>query len=742
MCRGAGFLFTRRVFSNAMTNALKENPNLPVDEVLLHPDLAVTLRNEADGLMEYLGADDPQNPGSPRIRTVIRWALTLENNNQMPCDFTSRFRLYQVNRNASTFLAYPSQRLYNDLLLKDDFFINEILKFQDSELALDPTFAGHWQRVISMFFRRCDLSGLTRYKGRLRKILFFIIAHADILAYQYLINIMIVDFQAVLGIVLSSNRVLPGLKVDPVVKFIILVLNEACRQVFWVRNEIRVNEEGQRDMVERLLKVNIAGSFGSGGWFELRSFGRPMTWEHKIVPQPVYQMSQTVLTDPDLQHPPDKRGTVTNIVQELYRNPPTKFEMQWMKTVFTPMPRDNAPKPGSKITDAINRAYLLLNAIQAAYIEAQNMLDFLQNKEVLERLLVCGVFCDPVSMVSSQAFRLIRLILYPDLFNSTDAQCQSLFTTFDAPELNASQDGRLPEKRIDFSDTVNQFASEFFFSDPPLPQMIAAISAFWNYRYPVLPNIGLKVEPEVLKPVQLKMKDGGCSEVDMTGRTPLELFNHCLLEEPAWSDALNFRIMQILLSEEAGLAELLQADRPSNMTEEQFHKMILKKHEMFFRFLAAKFKTREPQPPQIPRLEPQRPRRPAEKKDEFVWTDMSFVSHLMGAVPQDQDFVNSSQRFHVPLNGYVYTFIRFWQKHLMFLIDNDPTAMFSEALKLSDGALYAAAARREFEATIQADANRDDKGEGKGPKVKLVQVGTCLRSPPYVGPVTLDLESR
>jgi hypothetical protein len=399
-------MFARRAFSNGLTNALKENPNMRLEDVLLHSELSSTLRNEADELMKYLGAADPDNQGCPRIRTVVKWALALENNERLGREFNERYRLFQVNRNASTLLAYASQRLCDDLLLTDNFFMDEILRFPRLGLAENATFAGHWQRLIEMFLRRCPRKKLTERSEDLKHLFNFIITHADILAYQYLISRLITDFQDALAIVWP---------VDAVSNFIIEVLDEACRQVFFVRSRIRESEEGRKDMGSRLVWSKLAGSSGRGGWLEWRSFGRPMTWEHKIVPVPLYLMKPSVLLDRQVPQPAGQieHDTVMHLVQQLYNRPSTQFEVDWTMRVFRGPVQERAPPPDSKLGDAINRSYLLLNAIQTAYLEAQNILEFLQKEEIVGRLLVCGVFCDPVSMVSSQAFRLVRLILSP-----------------------------------------------------------------------------------------------------------------------------------------------------------------------------------------------------------------------------------------------------------------------------------------------------------------------------------------
>jgi hypothetical protein len=212
--------------------------------------ITISLRHDAGELITYLGAEDPQTRGSLRIHTVINWALTLENNKRMPGDFDTHFRFFQVNRNASTVLSYPSKHLYDDFLLKDSFFMDKILKFTDSALAEDPFFAGHWQQIIKMFFHRCITAVLVEHKEEVRKMLIFVVTHADILVYQYLVSRLIVDFRTVLAIVWKQ---------DPVLNFIIMVLDEACQHLLILRTRLKKSPAERAYLASGLFRTKIAG---------------------------------------------------------------------------------------------------------------------------------------------------------------------------------------------------------------------------------------------------------------------------------------------------------------------------------------------------------------------------------------------------------------------------------------------------------------------------------------------------
>jgi hypothetical protein len=594
-------MFVRRAFQNALTAAIKQNPDMAVHDVLLHPDLSSAVRNEAEGLMNYFrGADAPHN--RPRIRTVIRWALTLENNERLP-DVDSRFCLLQINRNASTVLAYPSARFYSEILLCDNFFTDEVLGFPDTSLARDPIFAGHWERLVETLIHHSGIDVLESHASALSKVLKFVVANTDILAYQLLVSRLLVDFQNVLAVIWPT---------DPETHFILDILNEACRRVFLVRNRIRRDDTFRNIIRHRLTATRLAG-FSCGGWSERRPFARPMTWEHLIAPEPIYR--------PRSESPPD----VDELLRRLYPEPPTRLEQLWSAKFADTVEID---------ADSIDVPYLLLNAIQVAYLESEAIVDFLKNKDAVERLLVCAVFCDPVSMVSTQAFRLVRI------------------------------------PAAEFKDEVDMFAEAFTFCNPPVPQMIAAVPVFWQHRYPGKPQV-LRVSSR---------------DVDMSGWTPLEMFNHYLLDDPAWSDALNFQIMKILVSEENRVKVLRQGNAD-----------VFNDDTMFLRFLSYKFRARRPLPLHVAYgMEC--------KEDDVVEdADMSFASHLLEALPDDQVLVEHRQKSHIPLNGYLYEFIRFWQTSSMFRTGGDDNEMSDVAPKLSDGAAAAALKKHRFMKILEED---------------------------------------
>jgi hypothetical protein len=350
------------------------------------------------------------------------------------------------------------------------------------------------------------------------------------------------------------------------------------------------------------------------------------------------------------------------VLLQLYPQVPTPFEQLWAKQFADTSEAD---------ADSIDLPYLLLHAIHTACRESQAMSRCLANKAVVERLLVCGVFCDPVSMVSSQAFRLVAVA------------------------------------GIDFTDELESFADAFTFCNPPVPQVIAAVPIFWRHRYPG--------RPETLKV--------GRREVDMGGSTPLEMFNHYLLQDPAWSDALNFQIMRILVAEEKRIQTLRQNGAD-----------LFGEDAMFLRFLSHKFQARRPLPPHVTYgMGP--------KEDDVVKdADMSFASHLLEALPDDPVLVERSQKSRAPLNGYLYKFIRFWQKSSMFRTGGDDNQMSDVAPKLSVGAEAAALNKRRFNRILKEDIKRAAGDEGVSRRLEAPLRDTCPRSPPYEPAETVDLD--
>jgi hypothetical protein len=124
------------------------------------------------------------------------------------------------------------------------------------------------------------------------------------------------------------------------------------------------------------------------------------------------------------------------------------------------------------------RAYLLLIVLQTVVNEAEDGAALLRNEGCVERLLICGTYASPSSIVAPQAFRLLLQILDP------------------------------PEDKK-FAHLIGEYAHDFLWPVHPTPQAIAALPVFYDYRYERLP--GYEVPDAVIEerqPISFQIEIG------------------------------------------------------------------------------------------------------------------------------------------------------------------------------------------------------------------------------------------
>jgi hypothetical protein len=470
-------------YQSGLTVAIERNKDISMIEVLKHPDLAITVRNEARALIDYWrDTDSNRGDGGPRLYTLIEWALTKKWNTG-EASLTGAFKLYQLNRNASTVLASPSTKLRN--LFREERCskgYQMLLDFIGSDLALDTLFAGHFQRILESFFRAFrDWQALLTDNAP--KLIGFILTNCHILPYQQLVCHLVVDFSNVLDL---WEHMMPS-------QFLVRLLRKAAAYVFAIR-ETMPRETPPPSPAPPTADPEVSSGFGQP----------PLNWKGERTLSA--RGKKCTMTDYSLSHR-------TRRYEELYYK---------HRACVTDGP-DGEAIPTGTVRDLQRHVYVLLHSIQIMSGETSELLDWLsQTDDVIRLLLTCGVYADSTSMISPQAFRLVYRALY------------------------VKEEGDAVKPEFDISDEkkgiVDEFADAFLFSHDITEQMIAAFPIFWNHRYEDLETLGnypdVTVEPAFDCPGFPVHRPKGC--------TPLQFFGYCLVDEPSVSDVLNRSIMDAL----------------------------------------------------------------------------------------------------------------------------------------------------------------------------------------------------
>jgi hypothetical protein len=187
------------------------------------------------------------------------------------------------------------------------------------------------------------------------------------------------------------------------------------------------------------------------------------------------------------------------------------------------------------VESAAFSAYLFLLALQLALKDEPEIGNLSHDLSIVKFLLMCGIYSDPVSMISKLAFRILKWIIYGYMPTND----------IDEPKENIEVLGVYGDLR--FMDLIQEFAQDFVFSDEITPQMVNAFPLFWNFRYP---GLGRK-EYFASQQIEIYGEDGKIVVDRMTierknGETPLEHFGRYLLDEPQLSDLFNMEIRDVL----------------------------------------------------------------------------------------------------------------------------------------------------------------------------------------------------
>jgi serine/threonine protein kinase len=507
-------LYCDRVLSADFVNYLKDLSKVSLFYVLTHPNLSAALHDEPDAFIDYL---------SHQLFNLFDWALSETMNSELmrsgPTDVReklSKFRLFQVNRTAAAILSDPSPRL-EDLMIgamnDEDAsglpLCERFFAFLDSPSSHNPMFVGHFQRILDWLLRYAA-NDARWFNPRIFSLLVrFCVDNGDILACQQILtDILAGDW--VLGL---GHRFFDVLQV---------ILLGTLQCVLAVRGATRPSKsfECHRALPDRPLLP-------------------PLNWRHEPISPPVWIEGGRMWPGELTQHVA-ARLSVFGLTSE---------------------------SAVVDVLDAQDKAYLLLSSISRLIQDDNTRLGFLgawhrdqdRKLKLIELLLLCGILADPISMVSVQAFRILKAVLS----GTTAGDFEASWTNETIVTL------------------VDSYAEDFEFSPHLTPQMVAAFPFFWHHQYKDL-AIGDRPFPEL--EIQLRTGSRFIHSRDMA-MTPLERFGWCLIEEPARSDALNHHIMQIIRAWHSHANVVRESvSNPSNNWERE----VVTRNLVFLDFLRAR----------------------------------------------------------------------------------------------------------------------------------------------------------
>ena len=505
---------------------LLEDYDTPLETILGHEGFASAVRNSSKQLIQYFFPDSEMEEHAPNIvhfDDLIDYALSLK--------FTDpKYKIMQLNRNAANLLAYHSTK-FMKLAVQDpckrlSLRLREFIN--DKECNQNTILAGHYQRICENYLR-CEPDEFTvDYDDgfTLQKFIDFLIENVHILPYRELLSDVMSEFNEIFGDKIAD-----------------LILEKAAKIVFFIS-----------DFLGNTFSHSHQFSFNSA----LKTNNYTLESLDKI--QPINVNKEKIPLPEFLIHPLDNDEPM----------PPVILDQEFLHKQQDFVKFDEKLKSNFENVDQIiNCIYCMLSTIRLAAVGVTEIYKNLQNENSIHLLLIIGVFCDSSSVISIEAFYMLRCILY-----GYD----------DIPKMDA-----IPK-------IIDEFAENFTFEpDAMTTQMFSAFPIFWNFRY--LTTATSKDDYKVIDPSKFDKETQKEYPLNLfktpykkpQGKTPLEFLTPLFFSEPPLNTTFNVRFMEILERLNNDRQELFGDKTDVNELSPQVQKKVLEIDLIYFEFLRNKF---------------------------------------------------------------------------------------------------------------------------------------------------------
>jgi hypothetical protein len=501
----------RREFKNKLTEALEGK--FTIVQFLEHPDFQVTVRNDPKALHDWVFSPDPE----PKARHTKSPHVHLRLHTLLDWALSARHNPpndFRLNHMAALYLSSPSRCFWEFLMaikIKGEVYSFETLLNFVNEKFATIAALAGNFQLILESWLRCGRDCRWIDEASRKNLEMRAIFHITVFPFQVLLCHLLCDFSELFS---DLRETLAG------------IARAAAAATFAATPRTEVEIARWRPPLRPALN-----------------------WQRTQIPKPVHECGGSQLSR--RAHGYEERREAR---------------------------RRRLPTTGRADRDSEyhrKRAYFLLLVLQTALREDPGIAKDAQVAEVIEPLLMCGVYGDGQSLASKTAFGVLKVLVYGTCVVEGEE---------DADGVGPIDDGRIRA-------LIDQYAADFEFSDRLTGQMIGAFPLFWNHRYP-----GLDRKYQYDR-VDVKIYDQtGMNEIATRaivrepGETPLEHYGSWLLDDPAVSDELNTEIRRILLfHNRLGKVGRFLGTVPEEGWLE-YQENLLRHDTVFFEFIRTKFK--------------------------------------------------------------------------------------------------------------------------------------------------------
>lgn len=495
-------MFKPRIFRNALTEKIENDPELTLVDILLHKEFYPTIRNESDILYKRILSKKDK-----WFSEILNYALFGLN---PPEKYANDNKIRQVNHNASNFLegcgkkfmTYLKKTMGPDLIESSDLqkLLRDTIKSfisAKNDINQDRMLAGHFQRFIENFIRwKAFGDNPSDSLQIINQIIPFLIKNCRILAYQQLITRILCDFTGT---------------IDDATMYSLFnqMLYLSCQSVKYIISQTADQPK------------NCNGLH---------------PYDYKKNEQPFNLMKEPL---PLLQFDFSQKNSQADIVDDI--------NIQWEKEIQVEIHFDS-------IEDAEMQGYLLIMSIRSSVYERLDIINIFReeknnNYRLIQSLLYCGIFSNVNSLISLEAFRLLDII-----FNGLSFLDINPWLKDESEKLD----------KLDFYPKFAE--KIIFDPKNPNLKIIRSLPIFWNHRYNIkeykMSEEELK-EYDVSDYYQKKQEKTRKRE---KGETPFEILQPCLLAEPPISSSLINSYVSIFIHLLKERKELRENNDHSNKT--------------------------------------------------------------------------------------------------------------------------------------------------------------------------------
>lgn len=343
----------KKEFQNGLTTFIK-NQDPTLEQVILHDELSVTLRNGAETLLKFLFS--PEN-----FEKVIDYALF---DKPTETEEFGKLSIRQVNNNASHILSYPNDKVKDYISEKEEdgkpLLLQKLEDFiKDKKVSHDPYYIGHFERIYENILRYDKVFTIFFNDDFVNELIPYLAENILILPCKELFQILLDDFIGKIS--------------DDLVKEI---LNTMLRYATFFSYVTYCSSSSKNSLLES-YKESIQ-------YFKEM---KPKNSGLQTLPIPDFELDD----DDDVKK--DKKTA-------------KKKGKKFFPAEFSSKNIDEFDFEESQM-----KSYSFLSSIRIAFINNDHN-ELLEDENIIEMLLYCAVFSDAESLSSAEAFRILENMYY------------------------------------------------------------------------------------------------------------------------------------------------------------------------------------------------------------------------------------------------------------------------------------------------------------------------------------------